>query len=322
MPMDPQPIAGLGAKALELSQSSVVKITKEAFKDAPPAVKAALYAPAISGVVFGLGLLSSLFYLDAGQKWLALLFGGLLLIGLYIPHWKPLRLDGSMLQLSGINPALPMVPAIPNAPIVGCRHIPIFPPSPADRESIKAALEEIRKNAADQIRAKVSGISDQDIRANMFLLAQMQGGPTGGKWRLVVHDDFAINMNNMPERQLQLSVGQGATGVAFRDGIFQLTRRSSNPKGQWDRKFLMTPELEAQVHKKLKWIVSFPLVKPNTNEAIGVLNIDGLADVADDDFLNFIASSVRDKVQAVAHHLSVQPSVCVGIDQIGAIDHV
>jgi len=203
-----------------------------------------------------------------------------------------------------------------------CRHVPVFPPDDKTREAIKPALEEIRKDAADQIRAKVSGVLDDDIRTNIFLLAHIVGGSADGKWKLVIHPDFAINMNHPPERQLQLSIGQGATGVAYRDGIYQLTKRLPTPKGQWDRKFRITPDVEAQVHKRLKWIVSFPLLKPNTSEAVGVLNIDGLADVLDDDLLNAVASSVRNKVEVIANHLSLQRSVCVGLDQLGVIEHV
>jgi hypothetical protein len=168
----------------------------------------------------------------------------------------------------------------------------------------------------------LSDVPDDDIRANIFLLARIAGGRANGEWKLVIHPDFAINMNHPPERQLQLSIGEGATGVAYRDGIYQLTRRLPTPKGQWDRKFQMSPDVEAQIHKRLKWIVSFPLLKPNTSEAVGVLNIDGLADVPDDDLLNAVASSVEEKVKVIADHLLLQRSECVGLDQLGVIEHV
>ena len=56
----------------------------------------------------------------------------------------------------------------------------------------------------------------------------------------------------------------------------------------------MTPELSAQIHKRLKWIVSFPLLRPNTNDAVGVLNIDGLTPLPDDD-LSELGSVKRPK---------------------------
>ena len=129
-------------------------------------------------------------------------------------------------------------------------------------------------------------------------------------------------MKYPPELGLQFSIGQGATGVAYRDGTYQLTRRLAAPKGEWDHKLQMTSELNAQIHKRLKWIVSFPLLIQNTNEAVGVLNIDGLTDVPDDDLLNAVASSVGKNVEVIANHLSLQLSICVGSDQLGALEYV
>jgi len=194
-----------------------------------------------------------------------------------------------------------------------CRHIPIFPLAAQVCNEIKAALGEIRQDAADQIREKNSGIPDDKIRANIFLLAQVQGGSADGKWKLVIPKDLSINMNHPPERQLQFSVGQGASGVSFRDGTFQLTRRQTTGEGDWDRKFQMTTQLDEQIHKNLKWIVSLPLLMPNTMNALGVLNIDGLEDVTDDNLLYGIASRLGDKVDVIAKTLSLQPSTCVAI---------
>lgn len=198
-----------------------------------------------------------------------------------------------------------------------------FPPDPQICPKIRDALNEIRRDALNQISNKVEGIVDDDIRANIFLLARIQGGQSDGKWKLVIPEAFAINMNHPAECQLQFAVGQGATGVAFRDGTYQLTRRQRSKKGNWDLKFRMTPELEEQVEARLKWIVSFPLLRPNTtSEAIGVLNIDGLADVADDDILNRLATSVHAKVSVIAQTLSLQKSICVGFEELGVMEHV
>jgi hypothetical protein len=203
-----------------------------------------------------------------------------------------------------------------------CRNIPTFPLDDATRSVIAAALEEIRADAAAQLLADAN-ITYNDIRANIFLLAQVIGGAADGTWKLVIHPDFAINMTHPPELQLQFSIGQGATGVAYRDGTYHLTRRLVAPKeGEWEQKFQMTPELSAQIHKRLKWIVTFPLLRPNTNEALGVLNIDGLTDVPDDDLLNTIASKIQHKVDVIGNNLSLQRSICVGIDQLGVMEHV
>jgi hypothetical protein len=203
-----------------------------------------------------------------------------------------------------------------------CRHVPIYPPCAAVREPIRSALEEIRKDAVAQICRVHEGITDEQIRANIFLLARIQGGASDGQWKLVIQPDFAINMNHPGERQLQFAVGQGATGVAYRDGTYQLTRRKPSPKGRWDLKFKMTPELDAIVEPRLKWIISFPLLMPNTTgDAVGVLNIDGLNDVADDDVLNKLATSIRGKVDTIGETLSLQPATCIGFDQIGVLEN-
>jgi hypothetical protein len=204
-----------------------------------------------------------------------------------------------------------------------CRHVPVYPPDDETRRAIRAGLEEIRTDVAEQLREKDPNFPDNDIRANIFLLAQIVGGTGDGTWKLVIHRELAINMNHPPELQLQLSIGQGATGLAYHDGTYQLTRRlAAQKKGQWERKYQMTPELSAQIHKRLKWIISFPLLRPNTNEAVGVLNIDSLTDVPDDELLNAVASSVRFKVEVIANHLSLQRSICVGIEQLGVMNHV
>jgi hypothetical protein len=254
---------------------------------------------------------------------IAVMFIGLGLVGIVaLPAWAAVTMFvfGALLIFATSRMGL-LVGQKVAAPFQ-CRHIPIFPPDPAARSEIKAALDEIRSDAAEQIRALFAAIQNDKFRANIFLLAQVQGGAADGMWKLVIHEDFAVNMNHPPERQLQFSIGQGASGVAFRDGTFQLTRRQNSGKGQWDRKFLMTKELEVQVHKNLKWIVSFPLLKPNTSEAVGVLSIDGLEDVPEDELLYNVASIVRRKVDVIASNLSLQPSICVGIDKLGVMENV
>jgi hypothetical protein len=203
-----------------------------------------------------------------------------------------------------------------------CRHVPVFPLDTKTRKGIAAGLEEIRKDVSEQLRTKYSAMPDSDVRANIFLLAQIIGGAADGTWKLVIDSDLAINMNHPPELQLQFNVGQGATGVAYRDGTYQLTRRLAAPKkGEWERKFQMTPTISGQIHNRLKWIVSFPLLRPNASEAVGVLNIDGLIDAPDDDMLNEVASSVQKKVEVIAKNVSLQPSICVGLDRLGVMEH-
>ena len=73
------------------------------------------------------------------------------------------------------------------------------------------------------------------------------------------------------------------------------------------------------MHRDLKWIVSFPLVRPDTRESLGVLNIDGLVDVPDPTMISEISGSVQDKVDQVARNLSLQPLTCVSMDAMGVM---
>jgi hypothetical protein len=255
---------------------------------------------------------------------LCAMFIGLGLIGsVALPAWAVVSIFGVATLLIFMIAAMLLFIERTVSTTSRCRHVPIFPPDSTVRTALRDALNEIRRDAVSRISKEIAGVNDEDIRANIFLLARIQGGKFDGKWKLVIHDDFAMNMNLPVERQLQFAVGQGSTGIAYRDGTYQLTRRQQFPKGQWDVKFQMTPELEAQVESRLKWIVSFPLLRPGTtSEAVGVLNIDGLTEVTNDDILNKLATSVRDKVNEVAKTLSLQPSTCVEFDQLGVMDHV
>jgi hypothetical protein len=276
------------------------------------------------------GFLAAFPHATAGQKasvaamgFLSVMFIGLGLVGsVTLPAWAVVTMFvvATILIFSTAVMLLWIERAV-TAPL-RCRPVPIFPPDQSVRTAIRAALDEIRQDAADAICKKIQGVTDDDIRANIFLLAKIEGGKSWGQWKLVIHNDLAVNMNHPAERHLQFAIGQGATGVAYRDGTYQLTRREQTNKGQWDLKFQMTPQLEAQLEARLKWIVSFPLLKPNTTtEPLGVLNIDGLVDVQDDELLNKLATSIRGKVDVIAATLSLQPSTCVGIDELGVMEH-
>lgn len=314
----PTDLSGFGAKAAELVQSSSVKITRETFKDAPAGMKLILYAPAISGAVFGVCLVIAL----VQSAWVVVvILAILLLIGLYIPNFRPPKVDVSILKLSGIESDALVEPTSSDMSSFSCRSFPIYPLADTAVEHIRPALEEVRSSAVTFFSTKNIDIPDRKIRANIFLLARISGGSADGSWKLVIDKRLAINMNHAPELGMQLSIGQGATGVAYRDGSYGLTRRLAAPpkKGEWASEFKMTPELCAQVHRDLKWIVSIPLLRPHTNEALGVLNIDGLYNIEDNDVLNEMAGVASDGIDVIAKALSLQPSTCLGHHQLGVL---
>jgi hypothetical protein len=300
--MSKQPAQPAGGKAAEhrFSFLDSIRLLLLAFPQASTAEKIAILAMALFAVMFiGLGLVGSV----------------------TLPGWAVVTMFVVAAVLIFTTNGMVFYVAQRRAVPFQCRHIPIYPPDADARAEIRSALEEIRSDAASHIRESRPELGDDRIRGNIFLLAQVQGGPSDGLWKLVINQDFAINMNHPPELQLQFNTGQGATGISFRDGLFQLTRRQSSAKGPWDRRFQMTKELEAQVHKNLKWIISFPLLKPDTSWAIGVLSIDGLEDVPEDQMLYDVAGGLQSKVNVVAQRLSLLPSICVGIDKLGVMTH-
>lgn len=122
-----------------------------------------------------------------------------------------------------------------------CLHLPVFPPEESVRQSIAAALDEIRLDMATELSKGVPSIQPDHIRGNIFLPAQPDEISSDGAWKLVIHRDLITpNMTYPPEWNLQFSIGQGAAGVAFRDGHWQFTQRTQNPDGEWDRKYRMT----------------------------------------------------------------------------------
>jgi len=200
-----------------------------------------------------------------------------------------------------------------------CRHVPDYPLADRTRYKIRDVLQEIHRYACETLRSHNPSLDPEKIRANIFLLAEVSGGADDGEWKLVIHPDLAINMNQPEELGLQLAVGQGATGLSYRDGTYQLTRRLASPAIGWDQKFQMTPELNAQLHRDLKWIISLPILVPDTREALAVLNIDGLTNIDDDEILGKMSVSLRDYLQAIADVLMRMSATCVSEDRIGGI---
>jgi hypothetical protein len=200
-----------------------------------------------------------------------------------------------------------------------CRHVPSYPIETGLRHDLSQGLREIQEDAVNALKASGIAIPAAKVRANIFLLAQVRGGKADGRWRLVLHPDLSVNMTHMPELDLQFEIGQGATGLAYRDGGYILTKRLKSPKGDWERKFKMTPDLDKRIHRDLKWIVSMPLVMKDTYDAVGVLNIDGLVEINDEDILHNIAMVVKEKVDIIAETVALEPYSCIGMDRLGAI---
>lgn len=191
-------------------------------------------------------------------------------------------------------------------PISACRRIPIYPQSETVISRLQNALVAIQNQAFTYLAREISSVKSEAIRANIFLLAKIEGGPH----KLIINRRLGINMNYPPEWNIQLAPGQGATGNAFQTGDSKLTRRLSVDEGEWDEVYEMTDQLKSIIHRDLKWIISLPLIPTYAFHPIGVLNIDGLIDIADDTILEGMAAEIRDNAVAVADYLNVQSSTC------------
>jgi hypothetical protein len=277
----------------------------EAFKSASNALKAAVLGISLFAVLF---FAVGLFFSNTLPAWAVVITFSLsvMLIALMVILLLLMERE-SQFQLRVETEPSP------------CRHVPDYPLAERTRYKIRDVLQEIQRLTFETLVKYDTSLDSEMIRANLFLLAEVSGGPDDGFWKLVIHPDLAIHMNQPLELGIQLSVGQGATGIAYRDGTFQLTRRMASPGNDWDQKFQMTPELNAMLHKELKWIISLPVLVPDTRQALAVLNIDGLTEFADDEILGKVSVGLRDYLVVIANALLRLPSTCVSEDRIGGI---
>lgn len=153
------------------------------------------------------------------------------------------------------------------------------------RDNVKKILAEGRKAAFDFLRVECPALQDKQIRANIFFPEYRSNN-----WKdyvLKIRPGLHRNMNHQPELDIVLEPGQGTTGKVFSSCESLVTQRltPNSGNGGWDDKYDITPELEAIIHRDLKWIISMPL-KNGNGKSIGVMNIDGLVHQIDIDKLN------------------------------------
>jgi len=193
---------------------------------------------------------------------------------------------------------------------LNCRRVPTYPLADEALSKLHDALEVIQTQAHVAISRKSPAVESKAVRANIFLLAKTEQG----EYKLVIHPRLHVNMEYAPEWNIQLSPGQGATGIAFQRNNARLTRRLPTQQGEWDASFEMTDELKSIIHPDLKWILTLPLTPPGQFQPLGILNIDGLVDITDDNLLLGVASEIREPMEVIASYLDLQPSICIDVD--------
>jgi pimeloyl-ACP methyl ester carboxylesterase len=157
----------------------------------------------------------------------------------------------------------------------------------------KKSIKDLLAIAVDQASQHL-GIQNHLIRANVFV----SFGET-----LLIPKGLSHNMDGHPDESIMIPVGMGATGRMFKD----TTHRSAYfaiHNGTWGVDSLPPAEL-SKVHPALRWIVSLPLSAPKDGRLIGVMNVDGLAPITNQqalaksallDYLAVTASGVSEKL--------------------------
>jgi pimeloyl-ACP methyl ester carboxylesterase len=123
---------------------------------------------------------------------------------------------------------------------------------------ITAEMAALRQNVA-----KITNSDPINIRVNLF-------APINGVLRIV--PGATENMFYVPELDIEINLGHGATGTAFKSCAPCLSVRKNN---FWSGNSLPENELK-KVNPYLTWVLSIPVISNSRNICIGVLNIDGL----------------------------------------------
>jgi len=128
------------------------------------------------------------------------------------------------------------------------------------REVLELALPALASDVAN-----VVGMPTELVRANLF--AKLPGSD-----RLGIVQNLWFQMDYPPERTIQMDVGKGCAGLAFKS-------RNINRaiwKDGWGANDLGDNKELAKVNPDLRWILSVPIFGSGDPEPKLVLNVDGL----------------------------------------------
>lgn len=123
------------------------------------------------------------------------------------------------------------------------------------------ALSFAREEVASLLR-----MDESLVRSNFFSSADDH---------LLMVPGMTQNLDRPEERSLRLSIGQGCTGLAFKERKPVLGVRDPNT-GDWGEYQLAHPDMAA-LDPELRWIVSVPVLTDD-KRVLGVLNVDGLGE--------------------------------------------
>lgn len=117
--------------------------------------------------------------------------------------------------------------------------------------------------ALRQEAAAILGEPPDRIRVNLF-------APIDGALRIV--PGAVDNMNYVPELDLRIELGHGATGTSFASGNSCIVVKRG---ATWPGGHLPGDELK-KINPALRWVISLPVKSEARGKIIGVVNVDGL----------------------------------------------
>ncbi len=185
-----------------------------------------------------------------------------------------------------------------------CHEFVKLPLSWQAKKKLSKLLSIIRHKVFREIKKEYGELESKQIRANVFLPKYL-GVTKFEDIKLFIPDYFRVNMNYDREWDIEFPLKRGSTGVTFVDGKPRYTKRISRRAGEWESKLKMTKKIKEMVHKDLKWIFSIPLIDPfDRNVILGVMNIDGLDSVIEENVINGAILKVSMDLHAFRVYLS------------------
>ena len=244
-------------------QETLLQGALAAMKDAPPPLKAGIFGCLIIGVL-ALAVLGIPPYAASKELYALVIAAVFLLVCVvlfvYAYTIRPPSHDGIPPRPGGTPQPIP--PALKPAP---------------DPRVIRPFLDDARTNVRNYLHQLDSAVTDDDVRANLFLPVKAADAAGGGV-TLAIPSQLCLRMNLADERDITFGVGEGATGQAYQKGEVLIACRGAPGSTDWDSKYRLTPEQVRRIHPDLKWVISLP-VKSVAGTIVGVANVDCLKHV-------------------------------------------
>lgn len=178
-----------------------------------------------------------------------------------------------------------------------CRKVVRWPLSDEHAAALGILLADVRQQAISYFKLRRVAISDELVRANIFL--PDYSSHQDGKTLYVLRCPSALTRAmGKADANMRLLPGEGLSGAVFITGETRITTNRFD--GLW------TEETKCLVTRNLKWIVSQPL-KGSRQVTLGVLNIDGIDLEISEEHLSGLAAFVADGVSKVASFLERAP---------------